>query len=94
MDLDVLDVLTELLTTADELAERIAETAGVDVLAPPTTAYDYPALGLYLAHVGEHLAAAAEIDHEALDDAQHTVRRMRARLEGALGKSSTDTGSL
>lgn len=88
LDVDVLDTLTDLLVSAEELAERIAETAGAPVLDPPTTAYDYQAMGGYLTHISRHLYAAAQADPEALDDAQHTARVMRRRLDTALSEIS------
>lgn len=88
MDVDVLDTLSDILVIADDLAGRIAEAAGAITLDPPSTAYDFDAIGDYLKHISVHLVAAAENDHEALDDAQETARRMRTMLEAGLGEIS------
>ncbi|MDT0302919.1 hypothetical protein [Streptomonospora wellingtoniae] len=86
LDVEVLDTLTDILVGADELAGRIAATAGAPVLDPPSTAYDYAAIRGYLIHAGDHLADAADVDPEALDDAQDTARSMRRKLDKALNE--------
>lgn len=85
MDVGVLDTLADLLATAVELADRLAMTAGEEEPEPPSSAYDFEALPRILLSASAHLMRAAEVDPEALDDAQHTARLMRRRLDGALG---------
>lgn len=86
MDVDVLDTLAGILATADELADRIAATAGAPAHEPPSTAYDFEAIAGLLGHVSGHLLDAIGTDPEALDDTQQTARTMRRRLDAALGE--------
>lgn len=85
MDVSVLDSLAELLAQAVELDDRITMTAGAPDCEPPTTAYDFEALPRILAHTAAHLTAAADVNLGMLDEAEHVTRKMKGRLDRALG---------
>ncbi|MCP3017288.1 hypothetical protein NGM33_28555 [Nocardiopsis dassonvillei] len=85
MDVSVLDTLADLLAQLCELDDRLTLTAGVADVEPPSTAYDFEAIGRIVAHASEVLPIAADVDPGALDEAEHAVRRLRARLASALG---------
>ncbi|MEU5853957.1 hypothetical protein ABZ799_01395 [Nocardiopsis dassonvillei] len=85
MDVSVLDTLADLLAQLCELDDRLTLTAGVADGEPPTTAYDFEAIGRIVAHAAEALPIAADVDPRTLDDAEHAVRRLRTRLASALG---------
>jgi len=85
MNVGVLDALARLLADAVELDEYVTATAGVvDDVAPPSTAYDFEAIGRVLAHTAAHLSLSAAADAGVLGEAEAAVKRMRSALEGAL----------
>ncbi|MFE3461354.1 hypothetical protein ACFXKD_27735 [Nocardiopsis aegyptia] len=80
----ILDDLSEILADAVELADRISWNAGVVDIEPPSTGYDFRAMGRHLTHIAEHLPAAAATDPDALALAQHFATRARRTLERSL----------
>lgn len=77
---DVLDLLVDLLATADDLAARISQAAGVEPMRPAESAFADPAP--YLRHAATHLAMAGE----ALPELEPHVEAEAARLRYALAK--------
>ena len=88
MDVGILDALADLLAQACELDDRVTMTAGVPDVDPPSTGYDFEALPRILAHLAAHLPVATDVDPGVLDEAEYVVKRMRGRLERALGDLS------
>ncbi|WP_160051438.1 hypothetical protein [Nocardiopsis sp. FR26] len=80
----IIDTVAEILADAVELADRISWNAGVTDVEPPSTAYDFKALGRHLAHIADHLPAAVAIDPDALTLAQYFATRARRTLERRL----------
>ena len=80
----ILDDLAQLLADAVETADRISWNAGAADVEPPSSGYDFDAIGRHLAHIGAHLAAATATDPDALDIAQRFAARARRTLERAL----------
>lgn len=62
LHLDVLDIMSGLLMSADLLHERVAQDVGEDRLDHPASAYDDPAP--YVAYVLKHLPAATQLVQE------------------------------
>lgn len=81
---DIIDTVAEILSDAVELADRISWNAGVVDIEPPSTGYDFRALGRHLAHIGEHLPAAAAVDPDALTLASRFAARARRVLASRL----------
>lgn len=85
IDVTVLDTLTGLLLTLDDLARRLADTAAAapDEFPRPATMYDFLAIGPLTETIRALLADATQADPEALDDAQEVVAGLRRRLAEA-----------
>lgn len=84
LHLDVFDALVDLLATADDLAERVAQEAGVDRLPYPTSAMADPTP--YLRHAAAHLEG---IGHELLGYVAEEVSRLRSTVDRHLGELTT-----
>ncbi|MFE9642375.1 hypothetical protein ACFYOC_25465 [Nocardiopsis alba] len=82
----IIDDIARLLAGAVELADRISWNAGVVDISPPSTAYDFRALGPHLAHIAAHLADAVATDPDALSLAEHFAARARRTLERTLSE--------
>lgn len=84
LHLDVLDLLVDLLATSDDLAERVAQAAGVERLPPAAshTADPEP----YLRHAAAHLAAALEADPQLGRYVEEEASRLRYDVAKALGE--------
>lgn len=84
LHLDVLDLLVDLLATADDLAERVAQAAGVDRLGPAAshTADPEP----YLRHAAGHLVMAYEADPQLARYVEEEAGRLRYEVAKALGE--------
>jgi len=84
MAVGILDDLAEILADAVELSDRISWNAGVTDPEPPSTAYDFRAMGRHLSHIADHLPAAVEVDPAALDRASRFATRARRTLTRSL----------
>ncbi len=84
LHLDVLDLLVDLLATADDLAERVAQAAGVERLPPAASAMADPTP--YLRHAAEHLAAAVMYDQQLGHHVEAEAVRLRYDVAKALGE--------
>lgn len=83
MHVDVFDVLLDLLTTADDLAERVAQAAGVERLPPASSAMADPEP--YLRHAAQHLVAAYEADYALSGYVQERAAQLKALVSTHLG---------
>lgn len=72
---DVLDLLVDLLMTADSIAEEVAQAAGVDRLPPASSAFADPEP--YLRHAVRHLQAAYEADSSLAEGVKEDAARLR-----------------
>jgi hypothetical protein len=80
VDVAILDLLASLLWDADTIHERVAQTAGIERLAPPSTAF--ADARPYLAYAAKHLPA---VDEEAvLDVIAGIARGMKVDIARAL----------
>lgn len=84
LHLDVFDALIDLLATADELADRVSQEAGVDRLPYPRSAMDDAAP--YLRHAAEHLQG---VGHDLLAYVAEHVTRLRSVIDRHLGELTT-----
>ena len=84
LHLDVLDLLVDLLATADHLAERIAQAAGVERMPPAASAMADPEP--YLRYAAAHLAAAIESDELLGVVVEHEASRLRYDVAKHLGE--------
>ncbi len=84
LHLDVHDLLTDLLSTADDLAERVAQAAGVERLPPALSAMADPEP--YLRHAAAHLAAAVEVDGELGRYVETRAADLRYAVAAMLGE--------
>lgn len=83
LHLDTLDLLVDLLATADDLAEQIAQAAGVARMPPAPSAFADPAP--YLRHCAAWLKPATEADSGLLDAVEVEVSRLRSLVAAKLG---------
>lgn len=79
---DVLDLMVDLLATADHLAECVAQAAGVDRMPPAASAFADPRP--YLRHAAAHLRAASTDPHVA-ELVELEGARLRSAVSVALG---------
>lgn len=84
LHLDVLDLLVDLLATADDLAEKVAQAAGVDRMPPAASATADPEP--YLRHAAAHLAAAIEADSQLGKYVEEEASRLRYDVAKHLGE--------
>lgn len=84
LHLDVLDALIDLLATSADLAERVAQDAGVDRLPPVAGATDDPCP--YLQHTITHLPG---IGYELLEHVGAQATRLRLLVDRHLGELTT-----
>lgn len=84
LHLDVLDLLVDLLATADDLAEKVARAAGVDRLPPVASVGTSPEP--YLRHAAAHLAAACAADVQLRAYVEHEASRLRYEVAKHLGE--------
>lgn len=87
MHVDVADVVVDLLMTADDLAERVAQAAGVDRLPPASSAFADPVP--YLRHAAAHLQMAAEADPVVGGYVEREAARLRSVISVHLGELTT-----
>jgi hypothetical protein len=73
---DTLDLLVDLLATADDLAERIAQAAGVDRL--PSPASSFVSAEPYLRHAAAWLQPATDVLPPLLDYVAEQAARLRS----------------
>lgn len=83
LHLDVLDVISTVVASADTLAEHIAHTLGHE--PPPAAASAYADPRPHLAHCAHHLAAACQADPDMADAARARIIPMHTRVLGGLG---------
>lgn len=83
LHVEMLDLLVDLLATADDLAEQIAQAAGVDRLpaAPSSFADPVP----YLRHAAAWLKPAVEADSRLLAHVESETARLRSLIAACLG---------
>ena len=79
---DVLDLMVDLLATADHLAECVAQAAGVERMPPAPSAFADPIP--YLRYAAAHLRAAAADEHVA-ELVALEGERLRSEVSVALG---------
>lgn len=84
LHLDVLDLLVDLLATADDLAERVAQAAGVDRMTPATSVSTDPAP--YLRHAAAHLVMAYQTDPQLARYVETEASRLRYDVAKELGE--------
>lgn len=97
-DLDIADLLVEILTAADTLAERVAEIVEADLIAwagtwastlptiaPPAAAHAFADPRAHLAFLAEHAALIAVLDPDLLEHLADTAQRHIDRAAPALG---------
>lgn len=87
LHLDVLDLLVDLLSTADSIAEEVAQAAGVDRLPSAASAFADPEP--YLRHAAAHLSMAYEADPSLIDGVEEDAARLRADVARHLGELTT-----
>lgn len=87
LHLDVLDVMVELLATADDLAERVAQCVGADRLPPASSsmASSEP----YLRLAAAHLRAVSDTDPGLLDYIAEHAARLRSQVTSSLALLAT-----
>jgi hypothetical protein len=83
MHVDLADLLVELVMLADELAETVARTAGVERMPPASSAFADPRP--YLRHAAAHFHGAAEADPEVAAEVAKKAAVMRAKVGAHLG---------
>jgi hypothetical protein len=79
---DTLDLLVDLLCTADDIAERVAQAAGVDRM--PYPASSFASAEPYLRHAAAWLKVAVEALPPLLDYVSEQVERIKPMVEAAL----------
>ena len=84
LHLDVLDLLVDLLATADDLAERIAQAAGVERMPPAASASADPEP--YLRHAITHLPTAISVDQQLGWHVEKEASRLRYDVAKHLGE--------
>lgn len=84
MHVDVSDVLVDLLMTADDIAEQVAQAAGVDRLPYASSAFADPEP--YLRHAARHLAMAYEADPSLQGGVKEDAERLRKLVATHLGE--------
>lgn len=82
MHVDVLDVIVDLVITADDLAQRVAQAAGVDRPAPAAGAFADPRP--HLRHIRAWWTAATIADDKLHAHAEHHLRRLAEDVALAL----------
>lgn len=87
LHLDVLDLLVDLLCVADDIAEQVAQAAGVDRLPPASSAFADPEP--YLRYAAQHLAAAYDADPGLEGGVVEDARRLRTEVARHLGELTT-----
>lgn len=87
LHVDVLDLLVDLLSTADDIAEQVAQAAGVDRLPAAASAFVDPEP--YLRHAAAHLAQAYEADPSLIGGVEEDAARLRNEVARHLGELTT-----
>lgn len=87
LHLDVLDLLVDLLATADDIAEQVAQAAGVERL--PTAASAFADPEPYLRYAAAHLSMAYEADPGLAGGVEEDAARLRADVARHLGELTT-----
>lgn len=86
LHVDVLDLLVDLVCTADDIAEQVAQAAGVDRLPPAPSAFADPEP--YLRYAAQHLATAYEADPGLEGGVKEDAARLRQLVGQHLGEFS------